>query len=136
MRPDAIRKFDLFFLASVAMGLASGLLNFDAQVAALAQAWTQVGLQDQAESFIIGITIVGFAVNMLLWYLASRKRQGWVKWVLAAFVAFSAVSIVSALASDMGSLSLTGAIALLLKAIATVFLFMPDAKAWFSGQVS
>ncbi len=136
MRPDAIRKFDLFFLASIALGLASGLLNFDTQVGALAQEWTQVGLQDQAENFIIGVTILGFAVNMLLWYLASRKRQGWVKWVLVVFVAFSAVSAITALASDVGSLSLTGAIALLLKAIAVFFLFQPDAKAWFSGQVS
>lgn len=132
MRPESVRKFDMFFLASIAMGLASGLLNFETQVAALSQAWADAGWQDQAQTFIVGSAVAGLAVNLLLWWLASRMKQGWVRWVLALFLAISILSSLPAFGSGMASISITGLIALLLRAIGIFFLFQPDAKEWYS----
>ncbi|MDE1468063.1 hypothetical protein [Aurantiacibacter sp. D1-12] len=134
MRPDSIRKFDLFFLASVAMGAVSSFLSHDAQVAALTAQWEPLGMGDSSSAFVVGSSIVGILVNMLLWYLASRKRQSWVKWVLVVFVAFMLFGVVSALGSGFGSLSIAGLITLLLRGIAVYFLFRPDAKEWFAEK--
>ena len=134
MRPDSIRKFDIFFLASVAMGAASSLLNYDAQVESLAQQWEPLGMADQSAAFILGAGVLGVLINMLLWYLASRMRQAWVKWVLVIFVAIIAASVFSALGSGFGSVSITGLVTLLLRGIAVYFLFTPEAKEWFAGS--
>lgn len=134
MKPDSIRKFDIFFLASVAMSVASSLLNFDTQVEALKVAWEPQGLQDYAGTFVFVTLAVAFAVNMLLWYLASRFRQGWVKWVLIFFIAYTLITTVAALNMGVGSVSITGAITILLKIVAVYFLFQTDAKEWFASK--
>ncbi len=132
MRPESIRKFDIFFLASVAMGAASSLLNYEAQVVALTAQWGPLGMGDSSSAFILASSVAGVLVNLLLWYLASRMRQGWVKWILVVFVILILGGTVSAIGSGLGSVSITGLITLLLRAIAVYFLFQPDAKEWFA----
>ena len=134
MRPDSIRKFDMFFLASIALAVASGLLNYETQVSSVTEVWRDAGLQDYAGSFVIGILGISFLVNVLLWYLASRMRQGWVKWVLIVFIVYTSLTTVSALSMGFGNVSITALITLLLKVIAVYFLFRSDAKEWFASK--
>lgn len=132
MRPDSIRKFDLFYLAAVAISIASALLNFDTQVAGLGEQLSNSGLDMPAETFLLISLGIAFAINMLLWFCVSRLRMGWVKWVILVFVIYSIVTLASAMAMGLASLSITGVLTVLLKAIALSFLFRADAKEWFA----
>lgn len=134
MKPDSIRKFDIFYLACVALGVASSLLNYEAQVASVGRLWQDAGIADAAGIFVFVSLGIAFVINLLLWFLVSRLRMGWVKWVLVVFVAYSAITMAAAASMGMGSVSITGVITTLLKAIAVFFLFQPDAKEWFATK--
>ncbi|QZH76291.1 MAG: hypothetical protein JY451_07080 [Erythrobacter sp.] len=133
MRPDSIRKFDLFFLAALAVGVASALLNYDTQMGAITTQLGEAGMAEHAGTVMFATLGIGLAVNLLLWFLVSRLRIGWVKWLLLAFLIYSVLSIGVALTTVGFNLSLTGLVNVLLKAIAVFFLFQPDAREWFAA---
>ena len=134
MRPESIRKFDLFYLAAIAIGIASSLLNFEQVVAGMEQQLAASGLNMDATGMVIGSNALGIGVSLILWFFASRMRQGWVKWVLLLLLMIQAASIPGALTMGVGTLSITMLIVVLLKAIAIWFLFRPDAKEWFASS--
>ena len=134
MRPESIRKFDLFYLAAIAIGIASSLLNFEQVVAGMEQQLAASGLNMDATGMVIGSNALGIGVSLILWFFASRMRQGWVKWVLLLLLMIQAASIPGALTMGVGTLSITMLIVVLLKAIAIWFLFVPDAKEWFASS--
>ncbi|VVT02861.1 hypothetical protein [Erythrobacter sp. EC-HK427] len=140
MRPESLRKFDLFYIAAIGIGVASGLLNYDTQVRMLESQLAPSGMQGSAEVAALTSVGVAFLFNLILWFLASRMRVGLAKWLIVALVAFSLLMLVVGLTSSVGiagmraSVSITGLITVLLKAIAVSFLFRPDAKAWFAGR--
>lgn len=134
MRPDSIRKFDLFYLASVAVGLASTLLNYDRMEQALQEQLAASGMTGGTEGFLLSGLAIGFALSLALWFLTSRMRIGAMRWLLLLFVAYRAVSIPYALSTGLGSFSITGTIAVLLQVIAVWFLFRPDAREWFATK--
>ncbi|GGD62351.1 hypothetical protein GRI62_13345 [Erythrobacter arachoides] len=132
VRPDSIKKFDLFYLAAIAIGVAQALLNYDAMQTALAGGLSSTGLAGQAGIVLpIGLAL-GFGFSLFNWFLVSRLRQGWARWVLLVFVAWRVSSIPLAIGAGMGSLSITGMIAALLQMIALYFLFRPETRAWFA----
>jgi hypothetical protein len=133
MRPDSIRKFDLFYLGSLAVGIASALLNYDTQLEGITTQLAEAGLQDSAGTMFMVMSAISLGINLLLWFLASRLRMGWVKWILLAFLAFSMLSNLFALTQDNLNVSLTNLVSVLLKAIAVFFLFQQDAKEWFAA---
>lgn len=134
MRPESIRKFDLFYLAAIAIGIASALLNFDQVVTGMEQQLVASGLEMDATGVVIGSNALGTGMSILLWFLASRLRQGWVKWVLLLFLVIQAASIPGALSMGVGTLSITMVIVVLLKAIAIWFLFRRDSAEWFAAR--
>lgn len=134
MRPESLRKFDLFYLASIAIGIASSLMNYESQVSALGVRLAEAGLSYPAESFLLIALGIGLAFNVLLWFLASQMRLGFVKWIILAFVLYSGATTMFALSMSMGTLSITGLLNVLLKAIAVTFLFRADAKEWFAAR--
>lgn len=131
MRPDSIRKFDLFYLASIAIGIASSLMNYDALLADVATKLSEAGLQDSSGTVMLVILGVFFAFNMLLWFLASRMRIGFVKWILLVIVVVSALLRLLNITSGV-NVSITDIISVLLKAIAVFFLFRADTKEWYA----
>lgn len=133
MRPESLRKFDLFYIAAIGIGLASGLLNYDAQMRMLESQMAGSGLEQYSGGIVLASAGIALAFNLILWLLASRLRMGWVKWVIVALVLYSLGTLVVGLSMSMVSVSITGLITVLLKAIAVSFLFRPDAKAWFAG---
>jgi hypothetical protein len=113
--------------------MASALLNYDTQLGAISIQLGEAGMQDYASTVMFATLGIGLAVNLLLWFLVSRLRIGWVKWILIAFLAYSLLSIPAALSRPDMNVSLTGLVNVLLKAIAVWFLFRPDAKEWFAA---
>ncbi len=134
MRPDSIRKFDMFYLASIVIGIASSLMNFETQVGALEVRLTEAGLSAPAEGFLLTTLAIALAINLLLWFLASRMRLGFTKWIILAFVLYSAATAVAGLAMGLGTISITGLLNVVLKAIAVSFLFRADAKEWYATR--
>ena len=134
MKPDSVKKFDLFFLASIAIAVVSALMNWDQSLAGAQEALSQSGMEGQAETFLIIGLAFGIGLGLLLWAMASPLRLGFARWLLLLFVAYRAVSIPLALTSGMGSLSITGLVTVLLEAIALWFLFRPDAKQWYATR--
>ena len=134
MRPDSIRKFDMFYLASILISIASSLMNFDSQVSALEERLADVGVNYSAESFLLITLGFAFAINLLLWFLASRMRLGFTKWIILAFVLYSVATAIAGLSMGLGSVSITGLLNLILKVIAVSFLFRADAKEWYAAR--
>lgn len=134
MRPDSIKKFDLFFLASIAIAVVQALMNYETMEAAVGAQLETAGLGSEMSAILPISLAVGFALQLLLWFLISRLRLGWVRWVLLAFVAYRALSIPLAVSSGVASLSITGVIAALLQIIALWFVFQPDAREWFASR--
>jgi len=134
MRPDSIRKFDMFYLASIVIGIASSLMNFETQVAALETRLAEVGVSYPAEAFLLTTLGIALAINLGLWFLASRMRLGFTKWIILAFVIYSLGTAVLGLSMGMGTVSITGLLNVALKAIALSFLFRADAKEWYATK--
>ncbi len=135
MRPDSIRKFDLFYLAAIAIGIASSLLNYDALRDASSVQLREGGLETYADTVVFLTLGIGLFINLLLWFLASRMRIGFVKWILLVFVAISVLTRVMGVAGG-ANVSITDLVNVLLKGIAVWFLFQPDAKEWFAAKDS
>lgn len=134
MRPDSIKKFDLFFLAAIAISVVQALINYETMERAVEAQLEVSGMAGDAGAILPISLAIGFAINLGLWFLVSRMRQGWARWVLLAFVAYRVVSIPLGVSSGVASLSITGVIAALLQVIAMWFVFQPDAREWFASR--
>lgn len=133
MRPDSIRKFDMFYLAAILIGVASSLMNYDTTLQAAATQLSDAGLQDSAGTVLVATLGVIFAFNMLLWFLVSRLRIGFVKWIILLIVLFSVANRLLGISQGL-NVSITDIISVLLKAIAVSFLFRADTKEWFAPR--
>lgn len=131
MRPESIRKFDLFFLAAIALGVASSLLNYDSLLIAASEPLREAGIAELSETVLIVTLGLGIAINLLLWFLISVLRIGFVRWILLLIVVFLVVTRVLNVAQG-ANVSLTDLVAVLLKAIAMWFVLRPDAREWFA----
>lgn len=134
MRPESIGKFDLFYLAAIGIAFASGLMNYDTQLRIATGHLAGNPLQDYAGAIVLFSAAIALAFNLLIWFMASRLRMGWVKWLIVVLVLYSLVSAVIGLSMGMVSLSITGLVTVLLKAIAVSFLFRKDAAAWYRDK--
>ena len=133
MRPDSIRKFDLFYIAAIMIGIASALMNYDAQHDAVATQLAASGLESYADATLLGTLAVVYLVQLGLWFFVSRLRMGWAAWVIAILVAFSAATTLLTLVEGGLSLSISGLVTLLLKLIAVWHLYRPESRAWLKA---
>lgn len=132
MRPQSIIMFERLFLASLALSLVTLALGYEEMVAALAE---DPGLQrlGLGSGFLIGMVVASYALYLLLWRLIARKGSKAAKWI---FVALTALGVLSALPSLAGPWDLLALVTLAVYALevgAAIFLFRPDAVAWFDG---
>ncbi len=133
MRPPSIIKFERLFLASLAVSAIGFVIGYEAAMRVVESdpSMQRFGL---GGGFMLGVLAASFAIYLLLWYLIAHRASTIAKWVLIVFVALGLVSLPFALT---GPLSLTVALNLLvyvLEVVALVYLFRPDAKAWFRGE--
>lgn len=130
MRPQSIRKFDLFYLASIALGAVGFFIGFDALVAQVDTELAATG-QDFGSIVVWGSFIVGMAISLLLWFFVSRKGSSLAKWLLILLFILGLRGLVGIFAGPLGLLDAINLAVIVLGAAAIFYLFQPDARDWF-----
>lgn len=140
MKPDSIKRFDWLYLGSVAVGIASVVLQWDAIVAATTAEVAAAGAtefdDDMALGAVIFGTVVGVGISLILWLLISVFRIEIVKWLLCLLAAWSLANLPSLFseAQDIGLAAVLSLVSTLLSLVALYFLFRSDAKEWFAAK--
>lgn len=126
MRPQSIKMFDMLFLGSLALGLINFFFAYDSTMAELEG--TGMGT-----TFVFASLIVGYGINLLLWYFVSRRASNIARWIFIVLTAIGLAFIPFALADiPMVELVLT-LIVTAMQIAAIYFLFQPDAKLFFEN---
>jgi hypothetical protein len=133
MRPDSLRKFDLLYLGAMALGAVNVAVSFDALAAMAEQAMAAQGVAGFGRTAMLAGVIGGFCISLLLWFLVSRARLGFMKWILLLLLAYNLVSLPST-QLDVRANTLLSLASLAMQAGAIWFLFRPDARAWFDSK--
>ena len=134
MRPASIVNFERLYWVAIVLGLVTIYLSWDAIMAAMqVQPGIQVG-----PGFVIMMTVVGLAVQLLLWYFISRRPSVVAKWIFVGLFAFNVLGVIfnamtGAALSDI-TMVLT-VLALMLRGLAAWMLFRPDARIWLGEEV-
>lgn len=140
MRPDSIKKFDLFYLGSIALGAINVLINRGAMAEQfkneLARQGDETGqmLSGSEGAVVIGGVILGTLISLLLWFLVSRQKISLVRWIIAALTAYSLLSLpalIGALPSLMAMVSLLG---IILQIVAVYYVFQTESTVWLRGK--
>lgn len=138
MKPESIRRFDLFYLGSVVLSLVGSLVSYNAMVAQMQARTAAAGMQ-LGSGMVIGTVVLSIAISLLLWFLVSRKAVVIAKWIIVLFFVLGLISAMgvagtpSLFSGNWTLLKTISAVVLLLEAAAVYYLFQPDAKAWFAG---
>ncbi len=132
MKPESIRRFDLFFLASLALLAVGFFIGFDAAVESIRAQTAAKGLQ-VGGGFTIGLFAVVMAINLLLWFLVSRKGVSIAKWLLVVLLIIDLFGLPSLLGGGLTATKMVSLLRMALEVVAIAFLFKADAKLWFSG---
>ena len=132
MKPTSIRRFDLLYLASVALSLVAYLLSYDSLLASVEQRTASTGVHLGVGTVIVTM-IVSIGLSLLFWFLVSR-RMALGKWLIVLFFLFGLTGIPGLISGGWTVLKALSAFNLLLEAAAIFYLFQPDAKAWFAGR--
>ena len=132
-KPDSIRKFDLFYLGSIVLSLINFALNYGALTEQVRQETAAAGLEMGGGVLLVGI-VFSTLISLLLWFLISKKRIEFVKWILILFLVWSFVSLPAALADGVQMGDIIGIVVLVVQIAAIWFLFREDAKAWFKRE--
>jgi peptidoglycan/LPS O-acetylase OafA/YrhL len=92
---------------------------------------------DMTDQMIMGTTLVagGMILLFLLFvWLAARKRKNWPRWVLAAVLVFSVISLFQVIGENGVELgSLIEIVSCALTAAGLYFSFTGDAQGWFNA---
>lgn len=134
MKPESIRRFDLFFLASLALFAAGFFISLGATAAAIEAETAANGLKIGGNAFAIGLFVVVFAINLVLWFLVSRKGTNIARWLLVVLLVIDLFGLPSLLSGSLSLPTIVSLLRILLEAVAIAFLFRADAKPWFGGQ--
>lgn len=133
MKPESIRKFDLFYLASVAVTVVTLFIGYDAIVARTGEEGASQGVV-LGPGVAIGAFVIGLLISLLLWWLVSAKRMALAKWIIVVFFVIGLFGLPSALGNGITLLEAVNLLAMALQAAAIWFLFRPDAKAYLAGS--
>jgi glucan phosphoethanolaminetransferase (alkaline phosphatase superfamily) len=162
MRPGAIVKFERLYLISLALVLVQQVIAFFFMRDMFNTFGGAMGDAGEA-GFISAIMVFAMLFGLVLaagiplifWWLAARKRQEFAKWVLLVLSVLSALnwllSVVMLFLLPAGSMDMAvgsgfqgfqaalvavDALAEILGIAALVYLFRPEANAWFRGLSS
>ena len=86
---------------------------------------------------MIGSMVISLTIYLLLWFFIARKASSVAKWILVAFTGLGVASLAYAFATVGIAGDLNALLSLayyVLGVIAVVYLFKPDAEAWFKGE--
>jgi hypothetical protein len=135
MRPVSIRRFDLFYLASLALQVIAFVVNYDALVASVEARTAAAGMQMGA-GLAIGSFAVGMAISLLLWFLVSRKRLAIAKWLVVLLFVISLFGVPGLVSGEWTVPKVLSLVADAAMAAAVFYLFRADTRAWLAGEAS
>jgi hypothetical protein len=133
MRPQSIRRFDLFYLAALALSLLAFLLGYDDIVASVEAESSAAGLQMGA-NVAIGTFIFGMVLYLLLWFLVSRRRVGIARWIIVLLFLVNLTGVRAIFTAGLTVQNAISLLSLLLSAVAIYYLFRPETAAWLDGR--
>ena len=133
MRPDSIKKFDLFYLGAVTIELIANFLDRASIAAVVANRFAggqgSRGLVEGSSDTVAIILIALLAaLQLLLWYLVSRRRIGLVRYLVVGVVKINLLGLLPALAP------LVALFVLALQLIAVFYLFKAESTIWLKGK--
>ena len=137
MRPHSIIMFERLFLASLVLGALGVLLSYQEAVGLVANdpGMQQFGLGSGVISgFVIGVVTVSYAIYLLLWHLIARRASNVAKWILVVLMVLGLLSALPGLTGTWNSTFVLSLVVYALEILAIVYLFRPDAVAWFDGK--
>ena len=138
MRPDSMKKFDMLFLGALAVGVTNFALSYGRISALMEQQMAEAGVVGMGNTALLVGAGIGFALMLGLWFLVSRLRIEFIKWILLLLVVYNAAmlpqSVAQSLAGESAISALLGVVALALQVAALWFLFRPASKAWLSSK--
>jgi len=129
MRPESIKKFDIFFLGGLLVGVIATFLNWDVM-----QAQAQMPGAPLGAGTLIGISVATYALSLLLWYFVSRRASNIAKWILVVLTLLGLIGLPALFVGTFGLVKALSLVSTLLGVVAVVFLFRPDARDWFAGE--
>ena len=137
-KPDSMKKFDLLYLGSLAVGLIGLALGWDGLVEQMNAEFTAQGLEPEsgfATGAIIGGFVFGIGISVALWFLVSILRIEFVKWILVLFTVYGVVSLAGGIAlAGFDPIQISGIVSTLMSIAAIWMLFRPDSKEWFAAK--
>tara|TARA_B100000929_G_scaffold178545_1_gene141397 strand:+ start:611 stop:1033 length:423 start_codon:yes stop_codon:yes gene_type:complete len=127
MRPESIKKFDILYLASILVGMIGTIMNFSSiEVQAAGTMLTPTTL--------VVITVITYALTLLLWYFISRRASNIAKWILVVLTLIGLIGLPSIFVGEFNLNKFIGLASTILSVAGVYFLFKPDARAWFAGE--
>lgn len=136
-KPQSIQRFDIAYLGSLAVYIASFFLGFDDTVALVREEYAKAGVNMNPSGIMTGTFVVILAISLLLWWLISSKRNVVAKWILVVLFGLSLLSLAFNAQTMFGNLTIATILSLaslVLSAVSVWFLFQPDTKAWFEKE--
>ena len=132
MRPKSIRLFELFYLASIAMVVASAIYDFSAILAS-----TENLSRRGIDPFTLSVTGIVLAVGFkaILWFMTARLRIGFVRYLIIAVILWEAHKIPATLSNGAGPSDIVAICVVLLQIVAIVFAFTAASRAWYAAPV-
>lgn len=132
MRPQSIIRFEQFYLGAIVLGLVNSFLNWDTSLAQM-QA-DPAAAQMFGSGFLMAVTAIGVAIQLLLWFFIARKASVVAKWILVVFFLLGLLGVALSLASVSGLPMILSLLVITLQGLAVYMLFRPDAVAWLNNK--
>ena len=135
MKPKALRRFDLFYLGSLAVQVIAFFVGYDQTREMMAATFAEQGLAVSpglASGAMIGGLVFGLFISLLLWWLISHRRIEFVKWIVLALLAYSLVMLPQSFALGMTVSAIFALVVCVLQFVAVLNLFDSEAKEWFA----
>ena len=132
-KPGAIQNFDKLYLGAIVLSLINFALSYGTLVEQVREETAAAGMEMGGGVLIVGI-VISTLVSLLLWFLISKKKIEFIKWILILFLVYSVVSLPAALSDGIGLNEVIAIVVVLIQAAAVWMLFQPDAKEWFAEK--
>ena len=136
MRPRSIIRFERFFLAALLLGLLNTVLTFPSTMVRL-NANPIIEATRYPVTMMIAMLAISFGIQLLLWFFIARKASNAAKVILVVLTVLSIASKITTIGTLMTQdiVTLTGSFLItILKIIAIIHLFRPDAKVWLKSR--
>ncbi|MEI9851343.1 MAG: hypothetical protein WDN24_11450 [Sphingomonas sp.] len=97
MRPQSIVHFDIVFFIIQATSIVVQALTWSQTLEQVTLSSGGAAPGAPIAAFVIGSAVVGYAINLLLWYFISRRASAVAKWIYTALFAIGVASLLLAL---------------------------------------